>query len=78
MSVEFRPTLVSPAFVLCMAAGCATTNVSDRQQTVDGSLPRPNQIWVYPFAATPADVPPNSALAGNSQYYSPQTPQEIA
>jgi Domain of unknown function (DUF4410) len=78
MSVQLRRSLVSCVFVLCMVAGCATTKISDRQQMAYGSIPRPNQVWVYPFAATPADVPPNSALAGNSQYYAPQTPQQIA
>jgi hypothetical protein len=78
MSVKFRGSLVSYVFVLCIVAGCATTKVSNQQQMSNGSIPRPNQIWVYPFAATPADVPPNSALAGNLQYDEPQTPQQIA
>jgi hypothetical protein len=78
MSVQFPRLLPPCVFVLCMVVGCATTKVSDQQQASFGSIPRPNQIWVYPFAATPADVPPNSALAGNSQYYAPQTSEQIA
>jgi Domain of unknown function (DUF4410) len=58
-------------------AGCATTQVSNRQQLVTGQLPRPNQIWVYDFAATAADVPANSALAGQASA-SPQTAEQIA
>jgi hypothetical protein len=61
-----------------MVIGCATTKVSNREELVTGNVPRPNQIWVYPFAATPADVPGNSALSGQAQYYAPQTSQQIA
>jgi hypothetical protein len=60
-------------------AGCASTTVSERQELVAGSIPRPGQIWVYPFAATPADVPPESALAGEAAANAvPQTPEQIA
>jgi len=78
VSVQVPRTLVPCVIVLGVAVGCATTKVSDQQQMSYGSIPRPNQIWVYPFAATPADVPPNSALSGNSQYYAVQTPEQIA
>ena len=62
-------TLVS----LCLMIGCATTNVTNQQQLVSGKIPRPGNIWVYDFVATPADVPAGSALAG--QYSAPPTPQ---
>lgn len=74
-SRRFPIVSVCALAVLC---GCATTSVSDRQQMTFGAVPRPNQIWVYPFAGTPADVPPNSALSGQSQYYGPQTPAQAA
>lgn len=62
-----------------MTAGCASTTVSNRQQVASGYLPRPAQIWVYDFAATPADVPPESALAGQySAGASAPTAQQIA
>jgi hypothetical protein len=65
--------------VLALAAGCASTAVTNRQQVVTGSLPRPGQVWVYPFAATPADVPPESSLYGQAPSdTSPQTAEEIA
>jgi hypothetical protein len=58
---------------------CASTQVSDRQQFVTGQLPRPAHIWAYDFAATPADVPAESALAGQqSQNTIPQTAEQIA
>jgi len=70
--------------VLCLLAvlviaGCASTQVSDRQEIVTGQLPRPAHIWVYDFAATPADVPAYSALAGQpSASSTPLTPEQIA
>src|SRR5208337_5082240 len=71
--------LVACLIVLAVMAGCASTTVSDRQQVASGYLPRPAQIWVYDFAATPADVPPESALAGQSSGgAAPQTAQQIA
>jgi Domain of unknown function (DUF4410) len=77
---KFWPTkLVASLIALAITAGCASTTVSNRQQFASGSLPRPAQIWVYPFAATPAEVPPESALYGGSAgSAAPQTPQQIA
>lgn len=63
---------------LAVAAGCASTEVSDRQRLVHEKLPRPNHIWVYDFAATPAEVPAASALAGQPiEHATPQTPEQI-
>lgn len=47
-------------------AGCASTEVSNRQRLVHEQLPRPNRIFVYDFSASPTDVPPDSALAGQA------------
>jgi hypothetical protein len=64
---------------LGILAGCASTNVSNRQQLVAGNLARPAQIWVYDFAATPADVSPETSLAGQVTPDSePQTAEQIA
>ena len=52
---------------LAAAAGCASTSVSNQQRMAAGPLPRPGQIWVYPFAATPADVRPESALTSDPE-----------
>jgi Domain of unknown function (DUF4410) len=70
--------LVACVFALALAAGCASTTVTNRQQVATGYLPRPGQIWVYPFAATPADVPPESSLSGQVTSTTPQTAEEIA
>jgi len=71
-------------FVICLLflaalAGCAKTTITDRQQLVTGQLPRPGNVWVYDFAASPADVPSESAFAGQPvNYPAPQTGENIA
>ena len=63
---------------LLVIAGCASTKVTNRDEAAVGKLPRPNTIWVYDFAATPADVPDESALAGQySEHDTPQTDEQI-
>jgi hypothetical protein len=69
--------IVPCLFAMVVAAGCASTKVSNRQELVTGQIARPATIWVYPFAATPADVPANSALAGQAST-TPQTAAQIA
>ena len=76
-----KPTgrLVSCLFVVILIAGCASSEVSDRQRLVTERLPRPDHILVYDFAATPDDVPGDSALAGHSAVRrTPQTAEHIA
>ena len=64
---------------LAVAAGCASTEVSDRHEYKGGKIPRPHHIWVYDFSATPADVPADSALAGqHAEHATPQTAEQIA
>jgi len=46
-----------------LSTGCASTDVTSRNQLVTGALPRPAVIWVYDFTADPAQVPADSALA---------------
>jgi hypothetical protein len=66
------------ALALAVVAGCASTEVSDRKRLVYEKLPRPNHIWVYDFAATPAEVPAASALAGQPlEHAKPQTAEQI-
>jgi Domain of unknown function (DUF4410) len=74
---DFRNAFASLLTIL-IVAGCASTKETNYQQLTTGPLPRPNQIWIYDFAASPADVPPQSALAGQSQYGGPQTPDQLA
>lgn len=65
--------------VLAVGAGCASTEVSDREMLVTEKVPRPEHIWVYDFAATPAEIPAGSALAGQPvEHATPQTPEQVA
>jgi hypothetical protein len=69
--------------VLCLLAilliaGCASTKVTSRDESTLGKLPRPAHLWVHDFAATPADVPGESALTGqHSEHNPPQTAEQI-
>src|SRR5471030_353432 len=57
---------------LIAIAGCASTSVTQQTPISSPGLPRPNRIWVYNFAATPADLPANSSIRG--QVSAPSTP----
>jgi hypothetical protein len=59
-------------------AGCASTEVTNRERLVYDKLPRPDHILVYNFASTPADVPADSALAGQPSAAEGTTTEEEA
>ena len=61
-----RYRLAMSLVALVLVAACAGVNVSDRKILVNEKLPRPDHIYVYDFIATPADVPSDSALAGQT------------
>jgi hypothetical protein len=63
--------------VLALASGCASNQVSDRQILVDGPIPRPNQILIYDFGASPEDVPGHSGLAGQYDEQRMPTVEEL-
>jgi hypothetical protein len=71
--------LIASLLSLALAAGCASTKVSDRQEYQGGKLPRPARIIVYDYAVTPADIP---AWAQSHDAYSdagaPMTADELA
>jgi hypothetical protein len=65
--------------VILWAAGCASTKTTENEVFIRERLPRPSHIWVYDFAATAADVPPDSTLAREfSVEAMPQTAKQIA
>ena len=71
--------VVLSVLALALVLACAGTKVSERDTLVKGRLPRPDHIYVYDFAAAPAEVPPESALTGHpSVSPQPQTAQQIA
>jgi hypothetical protein len=57
-----RSCTISFLFTLAVVAGCASTQVTQQTPMVKEAIARPNQIWVYDFVATPADVPADSAI----------------
>jgi hypothetical protein len=59
-------------------AGCASTQVENRQVLVTEKIPRPAHIWVYDFASTPQQIPSESGFAGQLSVPSSQTPQQVA
>jgi hypothetical protein len=64
---------------LAMAAGCASTTETERENLATGNLMQPNHIWVHNFSAMPADVATQSSLAGQgSQGAASLTAQQIA
>jgi hypothetical protein len=71
--------LAAPSlFILAVLAGCASTAFNERQSYADEMIARPDRIVVYDFAATLADVPSESALAGLSvEHPIAQTPEQI-
>jgi hypothetical protein len=79
IAMKSRSLIVPCLFAMVVAAGCASTKITNRQQLVTGQLARPTHIWVYDFVATPTDVPAESALAGQySDHPAPQTAEQIA
>lgn len=46
-----------------LVAGCATTKITSHQAILTGPQPAPSHIWVYDFAASPADIPHGSGFA---------------
>jgi hypothetical protein len=76
---HIRLTVVS-ILALAVLAGCASSDVSARRSYVgDEEIARPERIIVHSFAATPADIPANAAIAGRyDRRDTPQTAEEIA
>jgi hypothetical protein len=58
-------------FAVVVVAGCASTEVTERQRYDGEKLARPDRIIVHDFTANPADVPPESALAAQMTGASP-------
>jgi hypothetical protein len=65
-------------FVLLVSAGCASTEVTDRQTYSGAKLARPDRIIVYDFAATASEVPAGSTLSSAPpEAAAPQTEKDI-
>ena len=60
-----KPLSSAPAWLLALVvmAGCASTEVTERQRYEGAQLARPDRIIVHDFTANPAEVPSGSAFA---------------
>ena len=67
---------VSCLFALVVVAGCASTEVSDRQRYEGAPLARPDRIIIYDFTADPADIPAYSAFAARLAEAPAPTPEQ--
>lgn len=70
--------LLLPLAACLWLAGCASSEVTSDEQMAAGPLPRPNTIWVYSFAGSPDDVPPESSLAGQLASFDAPSPDDTA
>ena len=72
--------LVACLLVLSVAAGCASTKVTELESTPSATeVAQPETIYVYPFASTREDIPPWTAAA--IRYAEPselQTAEDLA
>ncbi len=72
-------TIALSMLTLLVIFGCASTQISDREQLAFGELPQPGNILVYDFAASANDLPSNSVLHGHPDIdTTPQTSAQIA
>lgn len=69
----FRCQILICVLTAFVVVGCAKTEITDREKTVTGKLPRPTTFWVYDFAATPEDLPLHTSL--DKKYFTEMTPQ---
>jgi hypothetical protein len=70
--------IVAWSFALVIVAGCASTEVTERQRYEGAKLARPDRIIVHDFTADPADVPPESAFAAQMAGAITPPPQQVA
>jgi hypothetical protein len=61
-----------------VVAGCASTEVTERERYEGAKLARPDRIIVYDFTADPADIPPESAFAAQLAGARTPPPQQVA
>jgi Domain of unknown function (DUF4410) len=62
--------------VLVVLAGCASTEITERQRYQGAKLARPDRIIVHDFTGNPADVPPESPFAAQMAGIIPPTPEQ--
>jgi hypothetical protein len=71
-----KPFNLAGCILALVIAGCASTEVSNRQRYEGPPLARPAHIIIDDFTANPADVPATSAFAAQLADAPPLTPEE--
>ena len=69
--------VASCLFALAVVAGCASTEVTERQRYAGEKLARPDRIIVHDFTANPAEVPPESPIAAELASAGTPTPEQL-
>src|SRR5687767_5914355 len=64
-------------FALVVVAGCASTEITERQRYQGAKPARPDRIIVHDFTANPAEVPPESAFAAQLAGAPAPTPEQL-
>jgi hypothetical protein len=64
-------------FAVVVVAGCASTEITERQRYEGEKLARPDRIIVHDFTANPAEVPPESAFAAEMAGAGTPSPEQL-
>jgi len=64
-------------FAVVVVAGCASTEITERQRYQGEKLARPDRIIVHDFTANPAEVPPESAFAAEMAGAGTPSPEQL-
>ena len=77
--MKFLTRIVLGVFAVALAAGCSSTKITETHPMYGKEkLPKPERIYVYPFAATHEDLPSWSAAAKlHVPPAEPQSPEHI-
>lgn len=70
--------LLAGMLSVLVLTGCASTKITNREIYVTEKLPKPAHIWVYDFASSPDEIPPESSLAGKIEMPATNPPPELA
>jgi len=65
------------SLVVAVVAGCASTDITERQRYEGAKLARPDRIIVHDFTANPAEVPAESAFAAELAGVPAPTPEQL-
>ena len=76
-AIRPRSHAIPCLLALVVLAGCASTEVTERQRYEGEKLARPERIIVHDFTANPAEVPPESAFAAELAGAPTATPEQL-